>query len=84
VSWPDDGRPRYVVAITRGYRTTRTGSAKTPPGLEAMVLDRADAHRVVASFASEEERHGNTSQRRDRATERAYARCAELNAAVTR
>lgn len=43
---------RYYVATTHGYRGIGVGRTSEPPGLEAMVIDRLNCHRVVASYSS--------------------------------
>ena len=43
---------RFYLRTCTGYRTARKGSSNTP-GLTAVVLDRLNAHRAIASFRSE-------------------------------
>jgi hypothetical protein len=81
--------PRYKVAVVHGYRTLKTGSPHKVPQLAAHVLDRLNAHRVVATFRSEDkvrpEHRQNRPRRarrrgRDGAIAAATARAAEWNA----
>jgi hypothetical protein len=54
-------RPRYHVITVTGYPNARKGRTKHEPGLSAHVIDRLDAHKVVATFRSEE-RIGGTDK----------------------
>lgn len=49
--------------------------------LSAHVLDRLDAHRVVATFRSEDQPEESTTQRRETAVAKAEALAAEWNEA---
>lgn len=56
MSWPADGKPRYVVAVTEGQLTGTTGQLQggIAPNLTAHVLDRAYCHRAVFAVRSED------------------------------
>jgi len=71
--------PRYYVVTVEGYRTPSKHGADKPPGLSAHVLDRLVAHRIVASFPSEDYHGGGLG--RSVALNRATDACERLNAA---
>lgn len=54
MSWPDDGKPRFVVAEAHGYlinpHAWGTGSRRKEVPASVCVLDRAYAHRIVREF----------------------------------
>lgn len=54
-------RERFYVVVTHGYRAERPGTG-AQIGATATVLDRACAHREVASFASEDLPNGKHSK----------------------
>jgi hypothetical protein len=83
-------RPRYHVATVGGDIVPREGGTAHPVGLSAHVLDRGNAHRVVATFRSEERLNEHNalgqivrapSRGQDGARAAAEALAAEWNAA---
>lgn len=54
MSWPADGKPRFVVATTQGMRNIGTSGSGRPMGTSWLVLDRANLHALVAEYRSED------------------------------
>lgn len=78
MSWPTDGKPRYLVVEVSGAFKASVGSSAALKHFSIHVLDRALNHRIVASFRTEHQKgYSVPSLVRAKAT----ARCAELNAA---
>lgn len=88
MSWPSDGRPRYVLVETTGYRRMSVSGQLAVdtelPNRTVAILDRAFCHRVVFTAQSEKYSGGGAALSRLEAiahTQRlAAARLAELNA----
>lgn len=84
MSWPADGRPRFVTVETHGWRIHATSGAiggNTARNVSYAVLDRAYCHGIVAEFASEGEHGGGKSAvLRARAQAKAEAVATERNA----
>ena len=85
MSWPQDGKPRFVVVETVGH--LRIGVGSRPAHLKnasasrtVAVLDRAWAYRTVYRARSEDFRSVSREVAVARAQSRAAERCAELNA----
>lgn len=54
-SWTDP--LRFVVSLTRGFRTAHVGGSQKP-GLSALVLDRLACYRLIREYQSETVAHG--------------------------
>lgn len=84
MSWPSDGKPRYVVGCCHGDRVPRVGSVSTPQQASFPVLDRAHCHARVAEYGSEDRlagKVGGPTLGVAVAQERAVAHAQRLNAA---
>lgn len=87
MSWPQDGRPRFIVAETVGHWKPRLGGRPVklkdaPESRTVAVLDRAWCHRVVYKTRSEDFCSVRRAQAVARAQQAAAAYCAGLNEAA--
>ena len=85
MSWPADGKPRFVVVETVGHARTRQGGRPlhlrdAPESRTVAVLDRGWAHRVVYKIRSEDFAAVRRETAVARAQELARERCERLNA----
>jgi hypothetical protein len=78
VSWPADGKPRYVVSELEGYMQGGVGP-KNGGGLSVAIVDRANCHRAFTTWRTEEIHGATRLARRRLAREAAAQMLAELN-----
>jgi len=83
MSWPADGKPRFIVVETIGHANTRNGGRPlhlkdAPESRTVAVLDRGWCHRTVYRVRSEDF-HLRREAAVARAQQLARERCAELN-----
>lgn len=83
MSWPADGKPRFVLVEHSGALSHAPTNIRTLENITCAILDRAFCHRTVAKYRSEQYTGGKgVTSVMARAKARAAARekLAELNA----